>query len=122
MANNNIYWEGGAFDQNYQAKTYNPASYSTQLVSGNLFNDTIQGKADIVSLKGYNPNEVAEFVKGISPSEFVMLYESYKQSSQQPQQPPQQRRPSPNIAEAPSPSAVSTHYNMPRGRQQHPFF
>jgi len=73
-------------------------------------------------LKGYNPNEVAEFVKSISPSEFVMLYESYKQSSQQPQQPPQQRRPSPNIAEAPSPSAVSTCYNMPRGRQQHPFF
>ena len=46
MANNNIHWKGGSFDQNYQAKTYNPASYSTQLVSGDLFNDTIQGKSD----------------------------------------------------------------------------
>ena len=46
MSNNYTHWKGGAFDQNYQAKTYNPASYSTQLVSGDLFNDTIQGKSD----------------------------------------------------------------------------
>ena len=46
MANNNIHWNGGGFNQNYQAKTYNPASYSTILESGDLWNDTIYGKAD----------------------------------------------------------------------------